>query len=223
MSQVQAQTQETKREYRRSPQVVLRLSRDERKTLFAFAKAHVRKARIAVKEALKEAQSLAKKEAAEEAKAKKLADKEAAKEAKVAAKEAAKAAKIAEKESAKEAKVAEKEAEKAAKKAERELAKEAKAAAKRGEQLASKMAKKERDDAGRECVKRLTGDEKSCLVERYLIRVVGEEVDMSDVDGLVKKVKASEWRKMVMMNWDEQGEGYIPEAYKKADVVEVGV
>ena len=212
MSQVQAQTQETKREYRRSPQVVLRLSRDERKTLFAFAKAHVRKARIAVKEALKEAQSLAKKEAAEEAKAKKLADKEAAKEAKVAAKEAAKAAKIAEKE-----------AEKAAKKAERELAKEAKAAAKRGEQLASKMAKKERDDAGRECVKRLTGDEKSCLVERYLIRVVGEEVDMSDVDGLVKKVKASEWRKMVMMNWDEQGEGYIPEAYKKADVVEVGV
>ena len=65
MSQVQAQTQETKREYRRSPQVVLRLSRDERKTLFAFAKAHVRKARIAVKEALKEAQSLAKKEAAE--------------------------------------------------------------------------------------------------------------------------------------------------------------
>ena len=212
MSQVQAQTQETKREYRRSPQVVLRLSRDERKTLFAFAKAHVRKAKIAVKEALKEAQSLAKKEAAEEAKAKKLADKEAAKEAKVAAKEAAKAAKIAEKE-----------AEKAAKKAERELAKEAKAAAKRGEQLASKMAKKERDDAGRECVKRLTGDEKSCLVERYLIRVVGEEVDMSDVDGLVKKVKASEWRKMVMMNWDEQGEGYIPEAYKKADVVEVGV
>ena len=48
MSQVQAQTQETKREYRRSPQVVLRLSRDERKTLFAFAKAHVRKAKIAV-------------------------------------------------------------------------------------------------------------------------------------------------------------------------------
>jgi len=48
-------------------------------------------------------------------------------------------------------------------------------------------------------------------------------VDMGDIDGLVKKVKAGEWRKMILMNWNEQGESYIPEAYKKSDVVEVGV
>jgi len=193
MSQVQSQTQQTNREYHRSPQVVLRLSRDERKSLFTFAKTHIRKAKAALKEAAKQA---------------KVAEKEAAKQAKVAEKEAAKEAKVAAKEAAKEAKVADK---------------EAKAAAKRGDKLATKMAKKERDDASRECVKRLKGDEKVGLVERYLVRVVGEEVDMGDIDGLVKKVKAGEWRKMILMNWNEQGESYIPEAYKKSDVVEVGV
>ena len=85
------------------------------------------------------------------------------------------------------------------------------------------MAKKERDDASRECVKRLTGDEKVELVERYLVRVVGEDVEYDDIDELVKKVKTVEWRKMILMNWNEQGESYIPEVYKKSDVVEVGV
>ena len=182
MSQVQAQTQQTSREYRRSPQVVLRLSRDERKSLFTFAKTHVRKAKAAIKEAAKQS---------------KLEEKEAAKQAKLEEKEAAKQANVAEK--------------------------EVKAAAKRGEKLATKMAKKERDDASRECVKRLTGDEKVELVERYLVRVVGEDVEYDDIDELIKKVKTVEWRKMILMNWNEQGESYIPEVYKKVSVVEVGV
>ena len=215
MSQVQAQTQQTSREYRRSPQVVLRLSRDERKSLFTFAKTHVRKAKAAIKEAAKQAK-LEEKEAAKQAK---VAEKEAAKQAKLEEKEAAKQAKVAKKEAAKQAKLEEKEAAKQAKVAEKEV----KAAAKRGEKLATKMAKKERDDASRECVKRLTGDEKVELVERYLVRVVGEDVEYDDIDELIKKVKTVEWRKMILMNWNEQGESYIPEVYKKVNVVEVGV
>ena len=114
------------------------------------------------------------------------------------------------KEAAKEAKKAEKEAEKESKKAAKEAEKESKKATKEAEKEAKKALKGRHTEAIRECVSRLTDDEKVELAERYLLAVV-PGADIDDVDAASKKVKAGEWRKMVQRSWNDNG---IPAQYE---------
>ena len=81
--------------------------------------------------------------------------------------------------------------------------------------------KRMRTVAVRTCVKNLSELEKARLVEDYLQRLVGDGTCVDDIDHAQKKVTSTEWQKMVIMNWnDEGGNTFIPDAYKMDNKVE---
>ena len=100
-------------------------------------------------------------------------------------------------------------------------AKAAKAAAKAEDKAAKAAAKAQsravarvRAEASRECARRLTPSDKEWLVEHYMGRITGDDATQVDTTAVVvSKVKVSEWRRMVVMNWDERGSEHVPEAY----------
>jgi hypothetical protein len=93
-------------------------------------------------------------------------------------------------------------------------AKAAKAADKAAAKAQSRAVARVRAEASRVCARRLTPSDKEWLVEHYMDRITGDDATQVDSTAVVvSKVKVSEWRRMVVMNWDERGSEHVPEAY----------
>ena len=121
----------------------------------------------------------------------------------------------------KEAKKLEIDAKKAAKKLEIDAKKAADMEAVEAKKSVAREFKRMRTVAVRTCVKNLSELEKARLVEDYLQRLVGDGTCVDDIDQAQKKVTSTEWQKMVIMNWnDEGGNTFIPDAYKMDNKVE---